>query len=96
MQTDLTDFGEFYKTKHQGRKLEWDHALGTATLKARFNAGQKELSVSLYQAVVLILFNETVELPFTDILAQTNMGALQRFFFPVCVLHYLRLNVRPC
>jgi cullin-4 len=74
MQIDLNDYAAFYKTKHQGRKIDWDHALGTAVLRAQFNSGSKELSVSLYQAVALLLFNDTVELPFSDILAQTNMG----------------------
>jgi cullin-4 len=75
MQANLTAFEAFYKTKHQGRKIEWDHALGTVTLKAQFATQQKELSVSLYQAVVLLLFNDSVEWSFKDILEQTRMGA---------------------
>ena len=47
MQSELDAFVTFYKSKHQGRKLDWDHSLGTATLKARFKAGSKELTVSL-------------------------------------------------
>lgn len=74
MQAQLTDYAEFYKSMHKGRKLEWDHALGTATLKARFNSGQKELTVSLYQAVVLLLFNEATELSYIDILDHTRMS----------------------
>ncbi|CDO70959.1 hypothetical protein BN946_scf184829.g68 [Trametes cinnabarina] len=75
MQQDLADYTEFYKKKHQGRKLDWDHALGTATLKARFNAGEKELSVSLYQAVILLLFNEETTISYADIKEQTRLGA---------------------
>lgn len=74
MQDQLTAYSEFYKTRHKGHKLNWDHALGTATLKARFNAGQKELSVSLYQAVILLLFNNVTELSYTDIMDHTRMG----------------------
>ncbi|KAI6146691.1 Cullin-4B [Pisolithus tinctorius] len=70
----------FYKSKHQGRKLDWDHSIGTATLKARFSPVTKELTVSLYQAVVLLLFNESVELGYKQILEATRMdeGELKR------------------
>ncbi|PPQ84539.1 hypothetical protein CVT25_007609 [Psilocybe cyanescens] len=73
MQEELTKYTDYYKSKHTGHILAWDHSLGTATLKARFNPGVKELSVSLYQALVLLLFNETPEIPYTDIKEQTNM-----------------------
>ncbi|KAA1475398.1 Cullin-4B [Dentipellis sp. KUC8613] len=73
MQSQLTRFGDFYKVKHQGHKLEWDHALGTVTLKAYFKAGSKELSVSLYQGVILLLFNETPEVSFKDIKEFTQL-----------------------
>lgn len=76
MQADLTAFGTYYKVKHAQHVLDWDHALGTASLTARFDLGAKELSVSLYQAVVLLLFNETTEMPFADIRAQLRMGSL--------------------
>ncbi|KAI0638919.1 Cullin-domain-containing protein [Trametes polyzona] len=80
MQDDLMAYTEFYKKHHQGRKLDWDHALGTATLKAWFKAGEKELSVSLYQAAVLLLFNEEPSLAYADIKAQTGLedAELQR------------------
>ncbi|KAL4069083.1 Cullin family-domain-containing protein [Scleroderma citrinum] len=80
MQSELEAFGAFYKSKHQGRKLDWDHSLGTATLKARFTAGTKELTVSLYQAVVLLLFNDIAEMGYNQILEATRMevGELKR------------------
>lgn len=74
MQEELRKYSTFYKTKHQGHKLDWDHALGIATLRARFKGGEKELSVSLYQAIILLLFNDSDELPFADIMTQTRMG----------------------
>ncbi|EMD41477.1 hypothetical protein CERSUDRAFT_110046 [Gelatoporia subvermispora B] len=73
MQEELIKYSAFYKSKHQGRKLDWDHSLGIATLKAQFKPGEKELSVSLYQAVVLLLFNDGEEISFPDIKAQTRM-----------------------
>ncbi|KDQ49578.1 hypothetical protein JAAARDRAFT_42751 [Jaapia argillacea MUCL 33604] len=74
MQADLTAYSLFYKTKHQGRKLEWDHSLGTATLKATFKNGTKDLSMSLYQAVVLLMFNEEVEIRYEDIKERCRMN----------------------
>ena len=74
MQVELDRFQKFYKDKHKGRALNFDHSLGTAQLRARFSAGQKELHVSLYQAIVLLLFNERAEIPFLDIKEQTRMG----------------------
>lgn len=42
-------FKDFYLSKHSGRKLVWCSPLGTCILKAGFDAGSKELSVSLFQ-----------------------------------------------
>ncbi|KAG5641761.1 hypothetical protein DXG03_004273 [Asterophora parasitica] len=74
MQEELTKYAIYYKARHAGHVLDWDHALGTATLKGRFNAGPKELSVSLYQAVVLLLFNNATELHYPEILEQTRLN----------------------
>ncbi|KAG1746967.1 Cullin family-domain-containing protein [Suillus lakei] len=74
MQADLNNYTTFYKIKHQGHKLDWDHSLGTATVKARFTAGPKDLTVSLYHAVVLLLFNEEKEIGYRQILEETRMG----------------------
>jgi cullin 4 len=57
MQNTLDMFQEFHKNRRPNRILDWRHALGTAVLKAHFNKEWKELSVSLYQAVVLLLFS---------------------------------------
>ena len=88
MQAELTKYGEHYKSKHSGRILDWIHSLGTAILRARFKAGTKELSVSLYQAVVLLLFNETTEIPFVDIKEQTNIGEIS-----LCLFYFIHLPI---
>ncbi|KAF8465295.1 ubiquitin ligase subunit CulD [Kalaharituber pfeilii] len=54
----LEAFKEFYVGKHKGRKLTWRHALAQCVLKADFPKGKKELVVSAFQAVVLLLFND--------------------------------------
>ncbi|KAI9451539.1 Cullin-4B [Russula earlei] len=73
MQKELDAFAAFYSEKHQGHKIEWNHPLGTVSLRARFAAGQKELSVSLYQAVILLLFNDMSEIPFSDLKLHTGI-----------------------
>jgi cullin-4 len=74
MKEELGRFTLYYKAKHSGRALSWDHGLGTATLKARFSPGVKELSVSLYQAAVLLLFNQSSQISLQEIKDQTEMG----------------------
>ncbi|KAG8987866.1 hypothetical protein FRB90_003097, partial [Tulasnella sp. 427] len=70
MSEALASFEEFYKLKHKNHKLEWNHSLGTVTLLAQFDSGSKELSVSLYQAVVLLLFQHENKLTYKDILSK--------------------------
>lgn len=54
----LEAFAKFYTSKHQGRKLTWRHALSHCVLVADFENGRRELSLSAFQAVVLLAFNE--------------------------------------
>ncbi|KAB0343223.1 hypothetical protein FD754_020149, partial [Muntiacus muntjak] len=51
-------FKTFYLGKHSGRKLQWQTTLGHAVLKAEFKEGKKEFQVSLFQTLVLLMFNE--------------------------------------
>lgn len=53
----IESFEWHYKSKHSGRKLEWKHALAHCQMKATFGKGSKELVVSSFQAIVLLLFN---------------------------------------
>lgn len=57
VQSAITKFEAHYKGKHSGRKLEFKHALAHCQLKAKFPKGNKELVVSSFQAIVLLLFN---------------------------------------
>ncbi|URE17705.1 Cullin family [Musa troglodytarum] len=66
-------FKEFYLSKYHGRRLMWQNSLGHCVLKAEFPRGKKELSVSLFQAVVLMLFNDTQRLSFQDIKDSTGI-----------------------
>ncbi|KYK61411.1 ubiquitin ligase subunit CulD [Drechmeria coniospora] len=53
----VDQFDRHYRTKHTGRILTWKHSLAHCSLVATFPKGSKELLVSAFQAVVLVLFN---------------------------------------
>jgi len=57
IQKAIESFEQHYYQKHSGRKLQWKHALAHCQLKASFPRGSKELIVSSFQAIVLLLFN---------------------------------------
>ncbi|GKU92580.1 hypothetical protein SLEP1_g6287 [Rubroshorea leprosula] len=66
-------FKEFYLSKYSGRRLMWQNSLGHCVLKADFPNGKKELAVSLFQTVVLMLFNDAQNLSFQDIKDSTGI-----------------------
>ncbi|XP_071441003.1 cullin-4A [Hetaerina americana] len=73
-------FNKFYLGKHGGRKLQWQPTLGHCVLRAVFPMGKKELQVSLFQALVLLLFNDADELSLEEIGTATGIedGELRR------------------
>lgn len=75
----IDDFELHYKSKHSGRKLDWKHALAHCQMRATFNKGVKELVVSSFQAIVLVLFNGLTEndhLTYQHILSETGLREL--------------------
>lgn len=70
-------FSQFYESRNQGRKLQWAHSLGTTSLMVQFaKAGEKELLVSTFQTVILLLFNSIPEgskLNYEQIREQTGL-----------------------
>ncbi|XP_015916458.1 cullin-4B [Parasteatoda tepidariorum] len=73
-------FKKFYLNKHSGRKLSWQPSLGYCVLRATFPNGNKELQVSLFQALVLLLFNKKDSYSFEEIKQSTAIedGELKR------------------
>uniref|UniRef100_A0A673BBU4 Cullin-4A n=1 Tax=Sphaeramia orbicularis TaxID=375764 RepID=A0A673BBU4_9TELE len=63
-----------------GRKLQWQPTLGHAVLKAEFKEGKKEVQVSLFQTLVLLMFNEGEEFSIEEIRTATGIeeGELRR------------------
>ncbi|KAM8848810.1 cullin-4B [Synchiropus splendidus] len=66
-------FNTFYLGKHSGRKLQWQSTLGHCVLKAEFKEGKKELQVSLFQTLVLLMFNEGEEFALEEIKLATGI-----------------------
>ncbi|PWY99342.1 Cullin-domain-containing protein [Testicularia cyperi] len=77
LSTAAEQFTDFYQTRNSGRRLHWQHSLGTVSIQAHFpKAGSKELHVSTFQAIVLMLFNrlETGErLSYRDVRTETAL-----------------------
>lgn len=76
-------FRRFYLGKHSGRKLQWQPSLGHCVLRATFpmGGGIKELQVSLFQALVLLAFNDaSAPLGLAELRAATRLedGELRR------------------
>jgi len=78
LQSSIDAFTSWYGTQHMNRKLSWRHQLGTVTLVARFDSGRYEIGVSLFQAVVLLQFNEVDVLDFNEIKARTGIGKMDK------------------
>jgi cullin-4 len=79
----IEKYDRFYKHKHTGRRLTWKHALAHSIVRAQFKKSSKELLVSAFQAIVLLLFNEVEidgHLSYTDIASATGLvdAELQR------------------
>ncbi|ODN95685.1 hypothetical protein I350_04529 [Cryptococcus amylolentus CBS 6273] len=73
LQNDIASFEAWYKDRYKNRVLAWRWGLGSVTMTARFGQGAEgrekryEIGVSLYQAVVLIMFNDNDHLTVKDI-----------------------------
>ncbi|KZS88122.1 Cullin-domain-containing protein [Sistotremastrum niveocremeum HHB9708] len=51
-------FERYYLSKHSGRRLTWQPALGNADVKVAFKARTHELNVSTFALVILLLFED--------------------------------------
>lgn len=78
----MDGFEQFYNNKYNGRKLHWKHSLAHCQLKAKFPKGDKEIIVSSFQAIVLLLFNDVDDgdtLSYTEIREATGLCKFYRF-----------------
>ena len=66
------NFKEFYAAQNSSRVLTWQPSLASCVLRCDFAKGQKELHLSLFQAVVLLAFNIREEWNYDDL--QKHVG----------------------
>ncbi|CAF0813665.1 unnamed protein product [Rotaria sordida] len=91
-------FTSFYLSKHTGRKLQWQYTLDHCLLKGWLKEKAiKEFHVSLYQALVLLLFNRHKDLTYKDIQEQTKIQGpeLQRTLQSLACGKIRILNKKP-
>ncbi|KAJ9602844.1 hypothetical protein H2200_012624 [Cladophialophora chaetospira] len=96
----MTSFETHYKTKHSGRKLTWKHPLAHCQLRAKFPKGNKELVVSGFQAIVLLLVNDIPadkHLTYAEIKASTGLvdAELKRTLQSLACAKYQVLRKHP-
>jgi Cullin family/Cullin protein neddylation domain len=97
----ISNFESYYQQKHSGRKLHWKHALAHCQLKAYYPKGiRKEIVVSGFQAIVLLLFNDLSEnatLSYNDIRSATSLpdAELQRTLQSLACAKYRVLTKHP-
>ena len=75
MMQSLESFKRFYDTQKKRTKLTWLNTLGTAQVDAVFPSGKKKLEVSTYQACVLLQFNESDTIAFSELRERLNLPA---------------------
>merc|ERR1711907_552121 len=66
-------FKSFYLSKHSGRRLTWQNSLGQCVVKMKFPKGSKELQMSLFQTVVMMLYNDADKLSYAEIAKATGI-----------------------
>jgi cullin 1 len=69
----LEEFKKFYSVLRANRKLRWIFSLGTCDIISKFDSKVIEMAVTTYQAVVLLLFNDSNKLSYEEIKSQLNL-----------------------
>lgn len=75
LQSSVDAFNKWYATQHSNRQLSWRWQLATVVMTARFPSGKYEVTVSLFQAVVLRQFDDEDSLTFADLQQRTGIEA---------------------
>ncbi|AQK42188.1 Cullin-1 [Zea mays] len=90
-------FKEFYQTRTKHRKLTWIYSLGTCNINAKFDAKPIELIVTTYQAALLLLFNGSERLSYSEIATQLNLSDddVVRLLHSLSCAKYKILNKEP-
>lgn len=69
-------YEKYYGTKYKGRTLLWQNSLSNCVLVCHFPNGQKDITATISQAVILLLFNNTKKksISFQEMLQVTNLN----------------------
>lgn len=70
-------FTRFYLNQHSGRRLTWLHQYSKLDLKSSCFDRPYEFNASLYQACILLLFNDSSALSIDFIIQQTGLDKLE-------------------
>mmetsp|Transcript_46572 Transcript_46572/g.104397 ORF Transcript_46572/g.104397 Transcript_46572/m.104397 type:complete len:759 (-) Transcript_46572:294-2570(-) len=92
--TCITAFETFYNSKHSGRRLRWMFSLGGIEMNAYCYQRKHMLSVSVYQALCLMLFNKKSAVHFQEIADSTAIpkDELTRHLLSMTVSKHKLLN----
>ncbi|CAO3629909.1 unnamed protein product [Mucor fragilis] len=75
LENNITSFENFYGNQYSGRRLLWQWNLTRGEIRINHLDKNYELQVSLYQMIILLLFNQGVSLPVNDIVNQSGLSA---------------------
>eukprot|EP00755_Sulcionema_specki_P016611 Sspe_Gene.10480::Locus_3507_Transcript_1_1_Confidence_1.000_Length_2639::g.10480::m.10480/K10609/CUL4; cullin 4 len=83
----LESFKKYYTQKYNGRRLQWQSNVCQCMVKATCPKWRKELIVSLHQALVLLLFNDTKEFTLSEIKEKlgADAGEVKRTMQSLCL-----------
>ena len=73
LQSIITQFNTYYMNIHSGRRLSYQYQYGTVELRYNSLNGRKELLITTYQAIILLLFNHKQSYTFSEIIELTNV-----------------------
>jgi hypothetical protein len=73
MENNITSFEAFYGNQYSGRRLLWQWNLTRGEIRMNYLDKNYELQVSLYQMIILMLFNQGTSLTVNDIINQSGL-----------------------
>ncbi|KAF7020545.1 hypothetical protein CFC21_033626 [Triticum aestivum] len=69
----VENFKDYYNSNQKSKRLTWVYSMGNCNIVAKFDAKPFELIVTTYQAAMLLLFNGSERLSYSEIVTQLNL-----------------------
>jgi hypothetical protein len=93
LENNISSFESFYGNQYSGRRLLWQWNLTRGEIRMNHLDRNYELQVSLYQMIILILFNQDVPLSISDIVNQSGLSLTDtmRSLKPLVDMHVLEI-----